>query len=70
MADDLGLNRIGQIAVNVHDVKRATVFYRDTLGMKLLVQIPNAAFFECGGVRLMLSLPEQPEFHHAASIIY
>ena len=65
-----GLNQIGQIAVNVHDVKRATAFYRDTLGMKLLLEIPNAVFFDCGGVRLMLSLPEKPEFDHAASIIY
>lgn len=65
-----GLNQIGQIAVNVHDVKRAIAFYRDTLGMKLLLEIPNAVFFDCGGVRLMLSLPEKPEFDHAASIIY
>ena len=65
-----GLTQIGQIAVNVHDVKRAVVFYRDTLGMKLLFEIPNAAFFDCCGVRLMLSLPEQPEFDRSASIIY
>ncbi len=64
------LNQIGQIAVNVHDVKRAINFYRDILGMKLLFEIPNAAFFDCGGIRLMLSLPEKPEFEHAVSIIY
>jgi len=28
------------------------------------------AFFGCGDVRLMLSLPEKPEFDHASSIIY
>jgi len=28
------------------------------------------AFFACGEVRLMLSLPEKPEFDHASSIIY
>jgi catechol 2,3-dioxygenase-like lactoylglutathione lyase family enzyme len=70
MADDLGLTQIGQIGVNVHDVKRAVGFYRDTLGMRLLFEIPNAAFFDCGGVCLMLSLPEQPEFDRSASIIY
>ena len=69
MADDLGLTQIGQIGVNVHDVKRAVGFYRDTLGMRLLFEIPNAAFFDCGGVCLMLSLPEQPEFDRSASII-
>ena len=55
MADDLGLTQIGQIAVNVHNVKRAVVFYRDTLGMTLLFEIPNTAFFDCGSVRLMLA---------------
>ena len=28
------------------------------------------AFFDCGGIRLMLSLPESPEFDHPGSIIY
>ena len=70
MADEIGLTQIGQIGVNVHAVKRAVVFYRDTLGMKLLFEIPNAVFFDSRGVRLMLSLPEQPEFDGSASIIY
>jgi len=45
-------------------------FYRETLGMKFLFQVPKIAFFECGGVRLMLSEPEKPEFDHPASLIY
>jgi len=65
-----GLSRIGQIAINVHDVARAIVFYRDTLGMKFLFEVPKMAFFDCGGVRLMLALPERPEFDHPASILY
>jgi methylmalonyl-CoA/ethylmalonyl-CoA epimerase len=65
-----GISQIGQIAINVHDVERAVAFYRDTLGLKYLFEIPDAAFFECGGVRLMLSRPEKPEFDHPASIIY
>src|SRR5262245_37589622 len=53
------LNRIGQIAVVASDVKRATTFYRDVLGMKLLFEVPpKLSFFDCGGVRLMISLPE------------
>jgi methylmalonyl-CoA/ethylmalonyl-CoA epimerase len=28
------------------------------------------AFFDCGGVRLMLAAPEKPEFDHPASVIY
>jgi methylmalonyl-CoA/ethylmalonyl-CoA epimerase len=66
----IGLNRIGQISINVHDLKNATAFYRDTLGMNFLFDAPNMAFFDCGGVRLMLAVAEKPEFDHPASIIY
>jgi len=38
--------------------------------MKLLFEVPNAAFFDCGGGRLMLGLCEQPEFDRGASTIY
>ncbi|OLD64757.1 MAG: glyoxalase [Acidobacteria bacterium 13_1_40CM_2_68_5] len=65
-----GLDRIGQIAVNVKDLDRATAFYRDALGMRPLFQAPRLAFFDCGGIRLMLSLPEKPEFDHPGSILY
>ena len=65
-----GLDRIGQISVNVKDLDRAVAFYRDVLGMRPLFQVPKLAFFDCGGIRLMLSPPETPEFDHAASVIY
>jgi methylmalonyl-CoA/ethylmalonyl-CoA epimerase len=65
-----GLDRIGQISVNVKDLDRAMEFYRDVLGMRPLFQVPKLAFFDCGGIRLMLSPPETPEFDHAASVIY
>lgn len=64
------LSQIGQIAINVRDVERAVAFYRDTLGMRFLFQVPNLAFFDCGGVRLMLGKAEKPEFDHPASILY
>ncbi len=28
------------------------------------------AFFDCSGIRLMLALPERPEFDHPSSVIY
>ncbi len=65
-----GLSEIGQIAITVRDLKQATAFYRDTLGIKLLFEVPNMAFFDCGGVRLMLGTAETPEFDHPASILY
>jgi catechol 2,3-dioxygenase-like lactoylglutathione lyase family enzyme len=64
-----GLSRIGQIAINVHDLPKAVAFYRDTLGMRFLFEAPRLAFFDCGGVRLMLG-PSEPEFDHPGSIIY
>jgi methylmalonyl-CoA/ethylmalonyl-CoA epimerase len=66
----IAITQIGQIAINVHDVTRAVEFYRDTLGLRLLFTAGNMAFFDCGGVRLMLTLPERPEFDHPASILY
>jgi methylmalonyl-CoA/ethylmalonyl-CoA epimerase len=46
-------------------------FYRDTLGLRFLFQAgPKMAFFDCGGVRLMLAVPEKPEFDHPGSIFY
>jgi len=65
------LNQIGQIFVNVKDLDRAIAFYRDTLGMTFLFTAPpNMAFFDCGGIRLMLGIADRPDLDHPASIIY
>lgn len=69
-AGTLEISGIGQIAINVKDLQRAVAFYRDNLGMKFLYEFPGLAFFDCGGVRLMFSRAEKPEFDHAASLIY
>jgi methylmalonyl-CoA/ethylmalonyl-CoA epimerase len=70
-SDDFSLSAIEQIAINVRDLDRAVEFYRDKLGMKHLFSAPpNLAFFDCAGIRLMLSPPAKPEFDHASSIIY
>jgi len=65
-----GLSAIGQVAITTHDLDRAVAFYRDVLGLRYLFQVPNMAFFDCGGIRLMLARPEKPEFDHPASILY
>ena len=66
-----GISRIGQIAINAHDIERAAAFYQEALGLKLLFKAPpGLAFFDCGGVRLMLTRPETPEFDHPSSILY
>ena len=64
------LSRIHQISMRVHDVDRAVRFYRDALGVPFLFAAPpRLAFFDCGGVRLMLSTPE-PGFDHPGSVLY
>lgn len=72
MADtkEFGLSKIGQIAINVQNVERAIEFYRDKLKMKHLFTFPGLAFFDCNGTRLMLGLPEKPEFDHPSSVLY
>lgn len=66
----LQIKNIGQISVIVKDVERATAFYRDVLGLQLLFTVPTMAFFDCGGVRLMLGTASSPELDHPSSILY
>jgi predicted enzyme related to lactoylglutathione lyase len=70
MTTPLSISRIMQLAVNVHDLRRATAFYRDILELPLLFEVPQISFFDCGGVRLMLTRAETPELDHPPSIIY
>ncbi|MFZ0317933.1 MAG: VOC family protein [Candidatus Sulfotelmatobacter sp.] len=70
-AAGIGITRLGQIAINAKDVERAAAFYQDVLGLKLLFKAPpGLAFFDCGGVRLMLDRAEKPEFDHPSSVLY
>jgi methylmalonyl-CoA/ethylmalonyl-CoA epimerase len=65
------ITHLGQVAINIKDVDRAAAFYQDKLGLKLLFKAPpGLAFFDCGGVRLMLSGAEKPEFDHPSSVLY
>jgi catechol 2,3-dioxygenase-like lactoylglutathione lyase family enzyme len=64
------LSRIGQIAINVRDVKRSIEFYRDTLGMEFLFEVPRMGFFNCDGIRLMLSQADESESSCASPVIY
>src|SRR5438309_11886154 len=64
------IQRVHQISIRAADTARAVAFYRDVLGLKLIFQAPpQLAFFDCGGVRLMLG-PAEPEFDHQGSVIY
>lgn len=65
------LSTLGQIAMPVKEVARAIEFYRDRLGVRFLFQAPpGLAFFDCGGVRLMLSAPEGTGSDRGGSVLY
>jgi methylmalonyl-CoA/ethylmalonyl-CoA epimerase len=50
--------RIKQIAVPVTSIDEAKAFYGGALGLRHLFDAPPAlAFFECGGIQLMLAGP-------------
>jgi catechol 2,3-dioxygenase-like lactoylglutathione lyase family enzyme/DNA-binding CsgD family transcriptional regulator len=58
MPEDLRLGPIGQVSRTVADIGRAVEFYGETLGLPHLYTFGDLAFFDCGGIRLFLSLPE------------
>ncbi|UOQ44965.1 VOC family protein [Halobacillus salinarum] len=64
------IEKIGQIGIPVSDLDRAVQFYQNHLELELLFRTDNMAFFNCRGVRLLLTLPEREMFNHASSVIY
>ena len=65
------LSEIGQIAITVSDVAKATAFYRDVLGLKFLFPAgPNLAFLAAGSVRLMLTTSQGAGEVGKNSILY
>jgi catechol 2,3-dioxygenase-like lactoylglutathione lyase family enzyme len=70
-AADFRLSSIGQVALTTTDLDRAVAFYRDALGLKYLFSAPpGLAFFDCDGIRLMLSLPEGPDAARPGAVLY
>ncbi len=43
---------------------------QETLGLSLLFRMDSMAFFECNGLRLLLSLPEKEAYAHSSSVVY
>jgi predicted enzyme related to lactoylglutathione lyase len=64
------IQKIGQIGLPIKDLERAISFYKDLVGLQLLFNTDSMAFFDCNGIRLLLSLPEKEEFAHSSSVIY
>lgn len=71
MDKGLEIESIGQIAIAISDVEKSVYFYQKILKLDLLFQAPpGLAFFDCGGVRLMLTTLQGPEEDHHTSVIY
>lgn len=54
MQNDAEIKGVIQVGIMVKDLESATGFYRDKLGVKHLFTAPGMAFFDLGGLRLML----------------
>jgi methylmalonyl-CoA/ethylmalonyl-CoA epimerase len=67
---EIHLGTIGQIAIPVKNIETSLPFYRDKLGLKFLFQVPNLAFFDCGGIRLMLDVPQELAWHNGSPIYF
>jgi methylmalonyl-CoA/ethylmalonyl-CoA epimerase len=69
---DASLGQLGQITLTVQDIPRAVAFYQDTLGLPRLpiASAPSLAFFDCAGIRLMLSLPEGDSAGPGGAVLY
>ena len=66
----IAFGTLSQVAVTFRDLPKAIAWYRDVLQLPLMFETGGMAFFAMGGVRLMMTVPEKPEFDHPASVLY
>ena len=66
------LEGIGQLHISVSDLEESVRFYRDVLGLTHLFTVPGQpmAFFDAGGVRLYLGVPEDERFRSRPVVYY
>jgi catechol 2,3-dioxygenase-like lactoylglutathione lyase family enzyme len=55
MAEAVQLSRIAAIMLGVRDLPAAVAFYKDKLGLRVIMQEPALALLQCGNVMLGLS---------------
>lgn len=56
MAEAVQLSRIAAIMLGVRDLSAAMAFYKDKLGLKIIMQESELALLQCGNVIVGLSL--------------
>lgn len=63
---------VGQVHVSVSDLEESVRWYRDVLGLTHLFTVPGQpmAFFDAGGVRLYLGVPEDERFRSRPVVYY
>lgn len=63
---------VGQLHISVSELDESVRFYRDVLGLTHLftVQGQPMAFFDVGGVRLYLGVPEDERFRSRPVVYY
>ncbi|WP_158755752.1 VOC family protein [Dyella sp. S184] len=63
--------KVAQLLVPVGDFDKGVAFYRDTLGIPFLFAAPpQMAFFNCGGVRLLVGVMPSGQEAQRGSAIY
>ena len=68
---DLSDATVGQLLIPVTNLERATAYYRDTLGLKFLFSAPpQMSFFQAGGVRLLVGVPESGAAQQGSMIYF
>lgn len=64
------IDGIVQCSIPVRDLARATAFYRDVVALKLLFEVPNMAFFDCGGIRILVGVGDVAPKNAGCSIYF
>lgn len=68
---DLSNAKVAQLLIPVEDFESGVAFYRDVLGVPFLFAAsPQMAFFNCGGVRLLVGVLPQGQVAQRGSAIY
>jgi predicted enzyme related to lactoylglutathione lyase len=68
---DLADAKVAQLLIPVEDFEAGVAFYRDTLGIPFLFSAPpQMAFFDCGGVRLLVGVMPAGQKAQRGSAIY
>jgi methylmalonyl-CoA/ethylmalonyl-CoA epimerase len=63
--------KIAQVLIPIEDFEQGVAFYRDVLGLPFLFTAPpQMAFFNCGGVRLLVGVMSAGQQAQRGSAIY